>query len=125
MELEEQETSERPVPPPLQPRCPDCSLCGEETNWEHDGYACQYCDAQWSERVTGGEPGSWLEPDEPQCEETTSPYVDNTWIPDDDPRKNLVFRCLLSDGHRAHPGVDGRPIPHANHEMTSCVKGWA
>lgn len=114
------ETVLRPSPPPLQPRCPACSLCAEETEAADDGYACYRCDAWWPEDPSGYEPGEWLTPDEPQCETTVQPYLDNTWIKDDDSRKNNEYRCLLNEGHY-EPGGESM---HANHEMTSFAKGW-
>lgn len=120
MTAPDQVANTRPAPPPLQPRYPDCSLCHEETRYEDDGYACERCDAWWPERVTGAEPGDWHDPDAPQCVETVKPYLDNTWIKDDDPRKEREFRCLLDAGHY-EPGGDSM---HANHEMTACARGW-
>jgi hypothetical protein len=124
MDQVEQKPNERPAPPPLQPRSPDCPLCTRETNWQDDGYACEDCSAWWPERVTGEEPGEWLEADEAQCEETVAPYVHNLWIPANDPRKHLVFRCLLTENHGRFQDQYGHPLKHANHEMTSCVRGW-
>lgn len=113
------DTATRPTPPPLQPRCPDCPLCAEETYPRDGGYGCDRCAALWPEDPSGYEPGEWLTPDEPQCDETVRPYVSNTWIKDDDPRKHNEYRCLLDAGHY-EPGVS----LHANHEMTHSAKGW-
>lgn len=118
-------SASRPLPPPIKPRNPACPLCTEETHWQDDGYACEACCAWWPERVTGEEPGEWLDPDAPQCDEIVQPYLDNTWIKDDDPRKHSSYRCLLNEGHREHKDMYGNPVQHANDEMTCFAKGWA
>lgn len=92
----------RPAPPPLELRCPDCSICGQETNPSPDRtFDCETCKVSWS--YTGNGPdigdGEWNDPDAPRCASTTT----STWWPE-----GSSARCLLSaDDHNAHFGPSG------------------
>lgn len=109
----------RPVPPPLEWRCPDCSVCGNETKCVEAGcFECRSCAITWT---SDGE-GEWDEPDEERCAETVQPWLDNTWIKDDDERKHKEFRCVLAAGHDED---EDNLTPHANPEMGSVyARGW-
>lgn len=103
------DTITRPAPPPLVPRCPDCSICGAETYFEDGGFRCDDCCAWWDETGLDQEPGEWDEPERPQCPVTVQPYRYNDYITDPAIRSR-VYRCVLSEGHadeHAHPDVYG------------------
>lgn len=115
--------ADRPLPPPLEARCPDCSVCGEETNYVDASFDCENCNCSWSESGVSYDSGEWLDPEVDQCAETVQPYLDNTWIKDDDERKQKSYRCVRDADH-----VDStRPKvrEHAHPEMSVCVRRWA
>lgn len=112
-------TPDRPAPPDLEFQAPDCSVCGQDTRSDgRDGYSCESCRISWD---ADGSTGEWEDPNEELCTATVQPWLDNTWIKDDDERKRKEFRCVLAAGH----DDDEFPTPHANPEMGSVyAKGW-
>ena len=79
---------ERPAPPPLVIRAPDCPFCGNEVSSDGDGYTCESCECSWS---FDGDGGAWIDEAAPQCGA----------VIDDD-------RCALTAGHDGpHRTIDG------------------
>lgn len=78
----------RPAPGELYYRCPDCAICGKETDADGDSFRCYACRCHWSMR--GGDDGEWDDPSEPICPK----ILTHEAIP--------VFsgRCLLGEGHK-------------------------
>lgn len=107
----------RPVPPPLEARAPDCSICGQETDYGDESFECEDCGVSWPSYGLSYTNGEWNESDADQCEEVVQPWLDNTWTTDL-VRKATAVRCLLDADHVRHK------IPHTNPEMTAFVKGW-
>jgi len=112
----------RPLPPLLEYRCPDCSICGKETSYEDESFTCEDCNCSWPERNAYDFPGEWNDPEAQQCGETIRPYLTNTWIKADDIRKHLAFRCERDADHVDSASPDTKP--HAHNAMTVHVKGW-
>ncbi len=106
------DTTTRPAPPPLEYRCPDCSLCSHETYHDGDGFRCDACEAWWE--PSSGDNGEWDNPDAEQCDATCQPLADNTFATDEQRAK--TYRCALTVNH---------PGDHASINYTFCVKGWA
>lgn len=99
-------TNQRPAPPPLEPRCPPCSICGEDTTYE-DGFVCEPCGASWDSENYHHEPGQWLNGEEPQCPWALAYWRDNTTYPH---LRDIVYRCLLTEAHEGkhqHPDFIG------------------
>lgn len=113
----------RPLPPPLEARCPDCSICGEETSYQDDGFACERCGCWWPELLGHESSGEWLDDEAAQCEVTVQPYLENTWVKDEDERKHKTYRCVRDADHLDSPFDEGRE--HANPDMKCLAKGWA
>lgn len=107
-------TAIRTAPPPLTPRCPDCSICGKETYYEDGGFRCDDCAAWWDEDGLDEKPGEWDEPEKPQCPATVQPHLENGYITDPE-IKTRVYRCVLDAGH------DG---DHADPDLYAFAKGW-
>jgi hypothetical protein len=119
-------TETRPAPPHLEPRCPDCSVCGTETYVDAEGdFGCEPCGITWDHRDAYDSDGEWVDDTAEQCATTVAPYLNNTWIKDDDERKHKTYRCVLDAGHD-NPGPESlvATTPHANPEMDSWGKGW-
>jgi hypothetical protein len=53
-----------PILPDLEFRCPDCPLCGVETNSADGAFDCEGCNLTWSLDGTSGER---MDPHRPQC----------------------------------------------------------
>jgi hypothetical protein len=107
--------NERPTPPPLEARCPDCSICGKETSYYDESFRCEGCEASWpaDDRAYTDE-GEWEDPEAEQCDERVQPWLNNPYVTDPEHRRQVV-RCLLNDGHSGN---------HANPDMTSVLQGW-
>lgn len=92
------ETESRPLPPPLVPVLPDCSICEREVSTDEDMFHCEHCDAWWPMRDAFDSKGQWDDYlDRGQCEST-----DGTDGP----------RCVLTDQHVCeHRDGDGREWP--------------
>lgn len=88
-------TSQRPKPPPLEPRCPPCSICGEDTTYEDGSFVCEPCGAAWGSEDYHYEPGEWTDGGR-QCPWALAYWRDNTTYPH---MRDIVYRCLLSEGH--------------------------
>ncbi|HEV2779101.1 MAG TPA: hypothetical protein VGX25_06820 [Actinophytocola sp.] len=110
-----------PEIPPLEPRLPLCSVCGEETSGGDDGAVeCRGCGITWPEHYWL-ENGQWDDPDADRCSATVQPWADNRWVTD--AMRALVFQCVLAASHanardelrwHAHPEVTGKVA----------VRGW-
>ena len=95
-------SSDRPKPPPLEARAPDCSLCGVETSYD-DGFVCESCEAYWPVDFHLHDHGEWHDPGEEQCGATTRPWADSVH----DILRDKAYRCWLAVGHAGeHAGVD-------------------
>ncbi|PXY20351.1 hypothetical protein [Prauserella endophytica] len=90
------DTKERPAPPAIEARAPDCPICWRETSFVDDCFECEDCGCYWPKGFD--EPGEWTEPDEPQCTSTHQPFKDNPYVRDQETREQ-VLRCVLDDGH--------------------------
>lgn len=112
----------RPVPPPLLFRSPDCPICAEETNAQPDSFDCEKCWCSWPRDADCDTNGEWDYPETPQCEVTVQPYLDNSWIANDDSRKQLSYRCVRDADHVEAGFAEAKQ--HAHPEMTCSVKGW-
>jgi hypothetical protein len=93
----------RPLPPPLEVRCPDCPICGTETDASPDNtFDCQDCGCSWPRDQSNGghptdDPGEWNDPDADRCPATTT----STWW-----AEGVYAHCLLTAGHgRMHYGA--------------------
>jgi hypothetical protein len=115
----ESSTTARPLPPPLATRCPDCSICGEETHVEDGSYTCDTCSAYWPLDGLDYAEGDWSDPDAPQCTATVRPHLDNTWITDP-VQKVREYRCVLTADHAEY---EDPPI-HADPNLKAWAKGW-
>ncbi|AUI56809.1 hypothetical protein [Amycolatopsis sp. BJA-103] len=97
--------AERPVPPPLTPTMPPCSVCGEETECDADGFRCTACRCTW--HVVGDEPGGWDDFQATQCTSVIRPFADFTG---DRYRaiRGTTYRCVLDADHEGdlHQGLD-------------------
>ncbi len=110
--------NERPAPPPLEARCPDCSICGKETDYSDEQFVCEQCECYWpADNRAYDDRGEWNDPEAKQCAERVQPWLDNTWVTDPEHKREVV-RCLLDASHTEHD------VPHGNPEMTALVKGW-
>lgn len=107
------DTKTRPAPPPLEVRCPDCSLCGRETHHDGDSFVCERCGAYWDPNGLDTEDGEWNDPDAEQCNATVQPLAHNTMVNAE--ARAAVYRCALGLGH------DG---DHASVDYTYSAKGW-
>lgn len=112
----------RTAPPPLEARCPDCSICGKETSAEGNSFECEDCRCSWDQDGVAYEHGEWNNAEDPQCSEAVQPYLNNTWIKDDDPRKHTSFRCVRDADHIESSWQEAKQ--HAHPAMSVCVKGW-
>jgi uncharacterized Zn ribbon protein len=109
-------TSQRPLPPPLVPRAPDCSICGQETEFQ-DGWECPHCGAYWSDDNRAyEEPGEWYDESLPRCESIHRPYEKyaNSELDNLRELRWVQYRCILELGHK-----DG-----SKHIHPECVLGW-
>ena len=97
--------TKRPMPPPLEPRCPPCSICGEDTHYE-DGFICEPCGAAWDSENYNHDAGEWID-GETQCPWALAYWRDSAEYPH---LRDIVYRCLLTDGHEGkhqHPDFIG------------------
>lgn len=87
--------------PPLAPRMPDCTLCGEETVFE-EGWVCEDCKVHWPASFDLL-PGSTedFEP-RPQCPAEHEP----SW------GKGRRYRCAREAGHDVDPKQPWQTIWH-------------
>ena len=82
-------TTTRQPAPDTEIRCPDCSICDEETDPGDDGgYYCEDCEAYFD---GGGRFAGWFDADAAQCESRV------VFVPLS--RPHAPKRCLLADGH--------------------------
>jgi hypothetical protein len=110
--------NERPAPPPLEARCPDCSICGNETHYSDEQFVCEHCECGWpADNRAYSDEGEWNDPDAEQCTERVQPWLDNNWVTDPELKRQVV-RCLLNADHTEHE------VAHRNPEMTALMKGW-
>jgi hypothetical protein len=111
--------NERPAPPPLEARCPDCSICGKETDYYDESFRCESCGACWpADNSAYTDEGDWEDPDAEQCDERVQPWLNKEWVTDPE-QKRRVVRCLLDEGHVAHGEK------HRNPDMTAMwTDGW-
>jgi len=112
----------RPLPPPLEARCPDCSICGKETGTQDNEFVCEYCCCSWPISGIDYDSGEWNDPEANQCTETVQPYLDNSWVRDDDERKHQAFQCVRDADHVDSSVNEVRD--HANPDMQCFAKGW-
>lgn len=93
---------ERPAPPELEFPYPPCSMCGEDTYHDGDGFRCDPCGAYWGSQ-TGS--GSWMEPDLKACGATRKPFDHGDLSPEHENirhHKDYCIREVDHDGpHRA------------------------
>lgn len=95
----------RPKPPPLEPRCPPCSICGEDTRYE-DGFVCEPCGAAWDSENYNHDDGEWIDSGD-QCPWALAYWRDSAQYPH---LQNIVYRCLLTEAHAGkhqHPDFIG------------------
>lgn len=110
--------NERPAPPPLEARAPDCSICGKETSYCDESWLCESCDASWqADGSAYTDDGEWTDPDAEQCEVRVQPWLDKSYVTDPE-QKRQVVRCLLDADHVLHD------VPHRNPDMTTMLNGW-
>jgi hypothetical protein len=112
----------RPLPPPLVFRSPDCPICDQETNAQPDSFDCEQCRCSWPKDSDCYTTGEWNDPGATQCAETVQPYLDNSWVKDDDARKHESYRCVRDADHVDSDWHEVKQ--HAHPEMSVCVKGW-
>ncbi|GAB3471895.1 hypothetical protein [Actinophytocola sediminis] len=100
-------TTTRPAPPPLEYQPPRCSLCGNDTCHDGDGWNCENCGASWDDE--GNDDGEWHDPDAELCDATIQPLADNEFVTEE--QRAQVYRCTLDAGHdadrRLHVSRDG------------------
>jgi hypothetical protein len=101
----------RPLPPPLDPRCPDCSLCGRETDAFDGEWRCDRCAASWPIHIDSF--GEWTEPEADQCDATCQPLANNALCSDE--ARAWICRCALTADHAGE---------HASTEYTYSTRGW-
>ena len=104
--------TKRPLPPPLEFRTPDCSICGEETVFE-EGFYCENCQAAWDEH--GAPEGEWYEDPKREAEQCPSihrPYPDNA----NERLAAIEYHCVLELGHA------DRDVPL--HQAPDSWGGW-
>lgn len=92
------------IPPPGY-RCPDCRLCGRETDNADGELICIHCRVGWS-NSDYWRPGYRLD-DEPQCAAETSPYPDQPTV------AHYRYRCVLNDGHEGNHAGGRVDLPGA------------
>lgn len=88
-------TGTRPAPPELEFPYPPCSLCGEDTYHDGDGFRCDPCGASWGDR---GE-GWWDEPDLPACPASYKPFDRPDLEEKYEGIRHHAFRCILPVAH--------------------------
>lgn len=124
--------TDRTPPPPLAPRCPDCSICGAETNYVDESFECDNCGCYWPDSGAAyDEPGEWHWPDR-QCDADIQPFVDNQFVDPTAPYKYRTYRCLLGqdhDGKHRHPAASAafaaswsEPLSEERQEVTGGVR---
>ena len=98
-------TGTRATPDDLKFPYPPCSLCGEDTYHDGDGFRCDDCGAYWSNTGTGGQ---WDEDDAPACTVTHKPFDRPDLVPEHESIRHHVTYCRLpgNDGHDTHRSYD-------------------
>lgn len=98
-------TGARPTPPGLEFPYPPCSLCGEDTYHDGDGFRCDPCGASWS---SSGCDGLYDEPEVPACAATYRPHDRPDLGSEFERIRNFVNRCNLPADHDGkHRDDDG------------------
>lgn len=98
-----QPTPERALPPPLEARAPDCSMCGVEVAFEDDSWYCETCNCWWS-HDKWDDPGQWLDDTIEQCPAYGRPFEDSNY----ENIQNQEYRCYLDADHTGvHRSADG------------------
>ncbi|GGM85160.1 hypothetical protein GCM10012275_64880 [Longimycelium tulufanense] len=94
--MTENPPARRTPPPPLEPAMPDCSVCGEITDFYDEAYRCDSCGAAWRPEDAYRDQGRWCDPDTTQCPSEIRP-----WPNDSRPAvRDAAFRCLHTEGHK-------------------------
>ncbi|WP_018682212.1 hypothetical protein [Actinokineospora enzanensis] len=107
----------RTPPPPLEPRAPECSICGKEVELIDDDWQCSPCDAYWP-LSDWNATGQWMSDDE-QCAATVRPYEDE--IGEYAVLRDYEYRCLLVADHSRdeHHGLRLDANWHDTYEWTN------
>lgn len=100
---------ERPEPPELEFPYPPCSMCGEDTYHDGDGFRCDPCGAYWGERGAG----SWMEPGLKACGATRKPFDRGDLEPKYEGIRHHKDYCIREAGH------DGSHRANAYSEWTA------
>lgn len=110
--------------PDLEFRCPDCPLCGNETNSVDDWFDCEWCNLTWDKRGTHGQR---QDPQRPQCTAECAPHDEKS--PSGGFRWPFLagnrYRCALDADHVEqeipHRGmrIDKPDLGHDTHEWPS------
>lgn len=102
--------ADRPTPPPLEPRAPDCPLCHTEVSLEDSHWYCDTCGCEWPYDDWDA-CGEWRDPDAQQCTEERQPFT----LPEHAEFHSHRYRCILDLGHDGwHYGVRIAPSHDSN-----------
>jgi len=96
-------TGTRPEPPELEFPYPPCSMCGEGTYHDGDGFCCDPCGAYWS----GNGPGGWSDPDIKACPSTCKPFDRPGLAAEHESIRHHVNHCMRAGGHKGWHRSDG------------------
>lgn len=89
-------TGTRHAPPELEFPYPPCSICGEDTNNEGDGFFCEACGVSWS---NDGRNGSWDEPETKACTSTHKPFDRDDLASENEKIRHFVKHCIFDLDH--------------------------
>jgi hypothetical protein len=111
------EPVDRPAPPPLEYRAPDCSICGVEVDHDGDGWRCYSCDASWGNDFDG-EDGEWDEEFYPELAEARCAASIEQY--------GEALQCVLLEDHVDAPEPTGRYPRHnpRRHRHPDSLGGW-
>jgi len=93
----------RPAAPPLEPRTPLCSICGDETDYMDEDFVCLDCEVRWPSETFHLDDGTWDEPDAEQCPSELIPWPGHAEMV----LREARFRCERTADHARS---------HVNHE---------